>query len=82
MDNIGTQQSCMGRLWGSRTGLMGDSEQASVHWRSIGQDIVSIDVAIKKRALNETILASHKRAKDSNGRLHLLGARRSRRRPL
>ncbi|KAJ6521233.1 hypothetical protein B0H19DRAFT_1277749 [Mycena capillaripes] len=28
---------------------------------------------VKKHALNETILASHKRAKDGNGRLHLLG---------
>ncbi|KAJ6523289.1 BPG-independent [Mycena capillaripes] len=52
MDNIGTQHSRMGWLWGSLTGLMGNS---------------------KKHALNETILASHERAKDSNGRLHLLG---------
>ncbi|KAJ6521688.1 hypothetical protein B0H19DRAFT_704680 [Mycena capillaripes] len=43
------------------------------------QAVVRIDVVIKKRAFNETILASHKRAKDGNGRLHLLGlVRRSR----
>ncbi|KAJ6525191.1 hypothetical protein B0H19DRAFT_592885 [Mycena capillaripes] len=37
------------------------------------QAILRIDIAIKKRAFNETILASHKRANDGNGRLHLLG---------
>jgi 2,3-bisphosphoglycerate-independent phosphoglycerate mutase len=43
--------------------------------RVVWQDIVRIDVAIKKRTFhkNETILASLKRAKDGNGRLHLLG---------
>jgi 2,3-bisphosphoglycerate-independent phosphoglycerate mutase len=41
----------------------------------VWQDIVRIDVAIKKCTFhkNETILASMKRAKDGNGRLHLLG---------
>ncbi|KAJ6520670.1 hypothetical protein DFH09DRAFT_1098245 [Mycena vulgaris] len=38
-------------------------------------NIVRIDVAIKKRALqkNSTILENFKGAKDGNGRLHLLG---------
>ncbi|KAJ6521695.1 hypothetical protein B0H19DRAFT_1199535 [Mycena capillaripes] len=59
---------------------MGNSEVgASVHRRRMWQDTVHIDVAFKKRVLNETILASHKRAKD--GKLHLLGPMcRSRRR--
>ena len=39
------------------------------------QDIVRIDVAIKKRQFhkNEAILASCKHAKETNGRLHLMG---------
>lgn len=43
--------------------------------RIVWQDIVKIDVSIAKRQFhkNETILASMKRAKDGNGRLHLLG---------
>jgi 2,3-bisphosphoglycerate-independent phosphoglycerate mutase len=43
--------------------------------RIVWQDIVKIDVSIKKKQFhqNETILASIKRAKDGNGRLHLLG---------
>jgi hypothetical protein len=43
--------------------------------RIVWQDIVRIDVAIKKREFhkNPTILESFKRAKDGNGRLHLLG---------
>jgi 2,3-bisphosphoglycerate-independent phosphoglycerate mutase len=43
--------------------------------RIVWQDIVRIDVEIKKRQFhkNEAILASFKRAKDTNGRLHLLG---------
>jgi 2,3-bisphosphoglycerate-independent phosphoglycerate mutase len=43
--------------------------------RIVWQDIVRIDVAIKKRQFhkNEVILSSFKRAKDTNGRLHLLG---------
>jgi 2,3-bisphosphoglycerate-independent phosphoglycerate mutase len=41
----------------------------------VWQDIVRIDVSIKKRAFhkNETIQASFERAKSGNGRLHLLG---------
>ncbi|KAJ7903172.1 hypothetical protein B0H13DRAFT_2335236 [Mycena leptocephala] len=44
--------------------------------RIVWQDIVQIDVSIKKCQFhkNETILESLKRAKAGNGRLHLLGA--------
>ena len=43
--------------------------------RIVWQDIVKIDVSIKKRQFhkNEVILESCKRAKEGNGRLHLLG---------
>lgn len=43
--------------------------------RVVWQDIVRIDVAIKKREFhkNPKIVESFKRAKDGNGRLHLLG---------
>ena len=43
--------------------------------RIVWQDIVRIDVAIKKRQFhkNETILESFKHAKETNGRLHLVG---------
>jgi 2,3-bisphosphoglycerate-independent phosphoglycerate mutase len=43
--------------------------------RIVWQDIVRIDVEIKKRQFhkNKTILESFQRAKDTNGRLHLLG---------
>jgi len=43
--------------------------------RIVWQDIVRIDVAIKKKEFhkNPTIVESFKRAKDGNGRLHLLG---------
>lgn len=43
--------------------------------RIVWQDIVKIDVSIKKREFhkNEKIVESCKRAKNGNGRLHLLG---------
>ena len=43
--------------------------------RIVWQDIVRIDVAIKKRQFhkNETILESFKHAKETNGRLHFVG---------
>ena len=43
--------------------------------RIVWQDIVRIDVSIKKRQFhkNETILESCKHAKEGNGRLHFLG---------
>lgn len=43
--------------------------------RIVWQDIVRIDVSIKKRQFHKTkaIVDSFKKAKDGNGRLHLLG---------
>lgn len=43
--------------------------------RIVWQDIVRIDVSIKKKEFhkNPQILESMKRAKEGNGRLHLLG---------
>ena len=43
--------------------------------RIVWQDIVRIDVSTKKRQFhkNKNILESMNRAKDGNGRLHLLG---------
>lgn len=43
--------------------------------RVVWQDIVRIDVSIKKREFhkNPKIVESFKHAKDTNGRLHLLG---------
>ena len=43
--------------------------------RIVWQAIVRIDVSIKKRQFhkNQVILESFNRAKDGNGRLHLLG---------
>ncbi|KAI0779042.1 cofactor-independent phosphoglycerate mutase [Trametes elegans] len=63
---------------GLSDGLMGNSEVGHLNigaGRIVWQDIVRIDVAIKKRQFhkNETILESFNRAKDGNGRLHLLG---------
>ncbi|KAI0321198.1 cofactor-independent phosphoglycerate mutase [Amylostereum chailletii] len=63
---------------GLSEGLMGNSEVGHLNigaGRIVWQDIVRIDVAIKKRQFhkNEAILASFQRAKEGNGRLHLLG---------
>jgi 2,3-bisphosphoglycerate-independent phosphoglycerate mutase len=63
---------------GLSDGLMGNSEVGHLNigaGRIVWQDIVRIDVAIKKRQFhkNETILASFNHAKETNGRLHLLG---------
>jgi bisphosphoglycerate-independent phosphoglycerate mutase (AlkP superfamily) len=43
--------------------------------RIVWQDIVRIDVSIKKRQFHKSpnIVASMQRAKDGNGRFHLLG---------
>lgn len=43
--------------------------------RIVWQDIVRIDQSIKKRSFHKTdkILEAVKRAKEGNGRLHLLG---------
>ncbi|KAA1477986.1 cofactor-independent phosphoglycerate mutase [Dentipellis sp. KUC8613] len=67
-----------GTAVGLSEGLMGNSEVGHLNigaGRIVWQDIVRIDVAIKKRQFhkNEKILESFKHAKDGNGRLHLLG---------
>ena len=59
-------------------GLMGNSEVGHLNigaGRVVWQDVVRIDQTIKKGELNkvEELVASFKRAKDGNGRLHLLG---------
>ncbi|KAI0696889.1 cofactor-independent phosphoglycerate mutase [Cerioporus squamosus] len=63
---------------GLSDGLMGNSEVGHLNigaGRIVWQDIVRIDVSIKKRQFhkNESILESFNRAKNGNGRLHLLG---------
>ncbi|KAI0652753.1 cofactor-independent phosphoglycerate mutase [Trametes meyenii] len=63
---------------GLSDGLMGNSEVGHLNigaGRVVWQDIVRIDVSIKKRQFhkNEVILESFNRAKNGNGRLHLLG---------
>jgi 2,3-bisphosphoglycerate-independent phosphoglycerate mutase len=63
---------------GLSDGLMGNSEVGHLNigaGRVVWQDIVKIDVSIKKGAFhkNETILESMGRAKEGNGRLHFLG---------
>ncbi|CCL98840.1 uncharacterized protein FIBRA_00845 [Fibroporia radiculosa] len=63
---------------GLSDGLMGNSEVGHLNigaGRIVWQDIVKIDVSIKKRQFhkNEVILESCNRAKEGNGRLHLLG---------
>ena len=59
-------------------GLMGNSEVGHLNigaGRVVWQDVVRIDVTIKKDELNkiENIQKSFQRAADGNGRLHLLG---------
>lgn len=83
MDTIAEKHSyrtlfAHGNAVGLNDGLMGNSEVGHLNigaGRIVWQDIVKIDVSIAKRQFhkNETILASMKRAKDGNGRLHLLG---------
>lgn len=63
---------------GLSEGLMGNSEVGHLNigaGRIVWQDIVRIDVSIKKRQFHKTqnILKSFKHAKEGNGRLHLLG---------
>jgi len=67
-----------GTAVGLSEGLMGNSEVGHLNigaGRIVWQDIVRIDVSIKKKQFhkNETILKSMQRAKEGNGRLHLLG---------
>ncbi|EEH49030.1 2,3-bisphosphoglycerate-independent phosphoglycerate mutase [Paracoccidioides brasiliensis Pb18] len=59
-------------------GLMGNSEVGHLNigaGRVVWQDVVRIDQALKKGEMNKTenIVKSFRRAKDGNGRLHLLG---------
>lgn len=59
-------------------GLMGNSEVGHLNigaGRVVWQDVVRIDQTIKKGELNkvDNIVKCFKRAKDGNGRLHLLG---------
>ncbi|EEP81970.1 2,3-bisphosphoglycerate-independent phosphoglycerate mutase [Uncinocarpus reesii 1704] len=59
-------------------GLMGNSEVGHLNigaGRVVWQDVVRIDQTLKKGELNQisNIVDSFKRAKDGNGRLHLLG---------
>jgi len=63
---------------GLSDGLMGNSEVGHLNigaGRIVWQDIVKIDVSIKKKQFhkNEVILESCKHAKEGNGRLHFLG---------
>ncbi|KAF9005403.1 cofactor-independent phosphoglycerate mutase [Cyathus striatus] len=67
-----------GTAVGLSEGLMGNSEVGHLNigaGRIVWQDIVRIDVSIKKRQFhkNPAILESFKHAKEGNGRLHLLG---------
>ncbi|KAJ7138374.1 BPG-independent [Mycena epipterygia] len=61
---------------GLSEGLMGNSEVGHLNGagRIVWQDIVRIDVSIKKREFhkNKNILESFKRAKEGNGRLHFI----------
>jgi 2,3-bisphosphoglycerate-independent phosphoglycerate mutase len=59
-------------------GLMGNSEVGHLNigaGRVVWQDVVRIDQTIKKGEMNkvENVVKSFKRAKEGNGRLHLLG---------
>ncbi|KAJ7055575.1 phosphoglycerate mutase [Mycena amicta] len=84
MDSIGKEHgserklAAHGTAVGLSDGLMGNSEVGHLNigaGRIVWQDIVRIDVSIKKREFhkNKTILESFKHAKDGNGRLHLMG---------
>ncbi|KAI0042965.1 cofactor-independent phosphoglycerate mutase [Auriscalpium vulgare] len=83
MDTIGKEHShrtlsAHGIAVGLSEGLMGNSEVGHLNigaGRIVWQDIVKIDVSIKKRQFhkNEKIVESFTRAKEGNGRLHLLG---------
>ncbi|KIK55304.1 hypothetical protein GYMLUDRAFT_47871 [Collybiopsis luxurians FD-317 M1] len=83
MDDIAKKHSfrklaAHGTAVGLSEGLMGNSEVGHLNigaGRIVWQDIVRIDVSIKKKEFhkNPTILESMKRAKEGNGRLHLMG---------
>ncbi|KAJ7629020.1 BPG-independent [Roridomyces roridus] len=73
-----------GAAVGLSEGLMGNSEVGHLNIGAGWQDIVRIDVSIKKREFhkNKTILESFERAKSGNGRLHFLGLAHPSRSPL
>lgn len=83
MDSIGkthshTSLAAHGLAVGLSDGLMGNSEVGHLNigaGRVVWQDIVKIDVSIKKRNFHKTdaILKACERAKSGNGRLHFLG---------
>ncbi|KAE9403782.1 hypothetical protein BT96DRAFT_936208 [Gymnopus androsaceus JB14] len=77
MDTIGKEHSYR-TLAAHVTVFMGNSEVGHLNigaGRIVWQDIVKIDVSIKKKEFhkNPVILESMKKAKEGNGRLHLLG---------
>ncbi|KXN81437.1 2,3-bisphosphoglycerate-independent phosphoglycerate mutase 1 [Leucoagaricus sp. SymC.cos] len=83
MDTIAKDHSyrilnASGTAVGLSEGLMGNSEVGHLNigaGRVVWQDIVRIDVSIKKKQFhkNPVIVGTFERAKKSNGRLHLLG---------
>ncbi|KAJ3712346.1 hypothetical protein DFJ43DRAFT_1135046 [Lentinula guzmanii] len=83
MDTLAKQYSSRelsahGTAVGLSEGLMGNSEVGHLNigaGRIVWQDIVRIDVSIKKKEFhkNPVILQSLNHAKNGNGRLHLLG---------
>ncbi|KAF9445747.1 phosphoglycerate mutase [Macrolepiota fuliginosa MF-IS2] len=83
MDNIGKNHSirtlaASGTAVGLSEGLMGNSEVGHLNigaGRIVWQDIVRIDTSIKKKKFhkNPELLELFERAKNGNGRLHLLG---------
>ncbi|KIL71122.1 hypothetical protein M378DRAFT_65056 [Amanita muscaria Koide BX008] len=77
-ENIYRTLAAHGTAVGLSEGLMGNSEVGHLNigaGRVVWQDIVRIDVSIKKKQFhkNPVILDACKRAKEGNGRLHLLG---------
>src|ERR1700712_2511192 len=73
-----TELEASGNAVGLPDGLMGNSEVGHLNigaGRVVWQDVVRIDMTIKKGELNkiENIVKSLDHAKSGNGRLHLLG---------
>ncbi|KAI8819706.1 BPG-independent [Fimicolochytrium jonesii] len=73
-----TQLEAHGHAVGLPEGLMGNSEVGHLNigaGRIVYQDIVRIELAIKQKKLKDqpALQAALKRAKEGNGRLHLLG---------
>lgn len=77
-DHAFTPVSAHGLAVGLPDGLMGNSEVGHLNigaGRVVYQDIVRIDLAVEKDTFDTlpNVKASFERAKDKNGRLHLLG---------